>query len=102
MLIGAVLAMGLAFAAPALGQSNPQVVADAGKKTATAGGPAGANADANCREGVIESKAGGVVARAPCKPPPPPPPPPVPAPKVAPAPAPAPASAPPAPAPAPK
>jgi LPXTG-motif cell wall-anchored protein len=102
MLIVAVLAMALAFAAPALAQSNPQVVADAVNKTATAGGPAGANADANCKDGVIESKAGGVVAKAPCKPPPPPPPPPVPAPKVAPAPAPAPASAPPAPAPAPK
>src|SRR4051812_14772305 len=87
--------MALAFAAPALAQSNPQVVADAVNKTATAGGPAGANADANCKDGVIESKAGGVVAKAPCKPPPPPPP----APKAAPAPAP---KAAPAPAPAPK
>ena len=81
MLIGAVLAMVLAFAAPALAQSDPQVVADAVNKTATAGGPAGANADANCVDGVIESKAGGVVAKAPCKPPPPPPPAPAPAPK---------------------
>ena len=102
MLIGAVLAMVLAFAAPALAQSDPQVVADAVNKTATAGGPAGANADANCVDEVIESKAGGVVAKAPCKPPPPPPPAPASAPKAA-APAPAPAPAPsPAPAPAPK
>ena len=76
-----------ALAAPALAQSNSQVVADAKAKTATAGGPAGANADANCKDGVIESKAGGVVARAPCTPPPP-------APKPAPAPAPAPPPAP--------
>ena len=94
MLIVAMLAMALAFAAPALAQSNPQVVADAVNKTATAGGPAGANADANCKDGVIESKAGGVVAKAPCKPPPPPPPAPAPAPKAAPPPAPAPAPAP--------
>ena len=80
-------AMLLAFAAPALAQSNPQVVADAKAKTATAGGPAGANADANCKDGVIDSKAGGVEAKAPCKPPPPPPPAP---PKAAPPPAPAP------------
>src|SRR4051812_7788454 len=83
--------MALAFAAPALAQDDPQVVADAVNKTATAGGPAGANADANCIDEVIESKAGGVVAKAPCKPPPPPPPAPAPAPKAAPAPAPAPA-----------
>jgi hypothetical protein len=92
MLIVGVLAMALAFAAPALAQSDPQVVADAVNKTATAGGPAGANADANCVDGVIESKAGGVEAKAPCKPPPPPPP--APAPKAAPPPAPAPAPAP--------
>ena len=95
MLFIAVLAMTLAFAAPALAQSDPQVVADAKAKTATAGGPAGANADANCVDGVIESKAGGVEAKAPCKPPPPPPPAP---PKTAPPPAPAPPG-PPAPAP---
>jgi LPXTG-motif cell wall-anchored protein len=99
MLLTAMLAMMLAFAAPALAQSDPQVVADAKAKTATAGGPAGANADANCNDGIIDSKAGGVEAKAPCKPPPPPPPPPAPAPKVAPPPPPAPA---PAPAPAPK
>src|SRR3954452_3778044 len=97
MLIIAVLAMGLAFAAPALAQDAPQVVADAKAKTATAGGPAGANAEADCKDGMIESKAGGVVAKAPCKPPPPPPP----APKPAPAPPPAPAPKAPAPAPAP-
>src|SRR3954464_9809804 len=97
MLLAAVLAMALAFAAPVLAQDDPQVVADAVNKTATAGGPAGANADANCKDGVIESKAGGVVAKAPCKPPPPPAL--APASKAAPAPAPVPA---PAPAPAPK
>src|SRR3954463_7339901 len=87
--------MVIAFAAPALAQNDPQVVADAKAKTATAGGPAGANAEANCNDGVIESKAGGVVARAPCTPPPPPAPAPAPAPKAeAPAPAPAPSPAP--------
>src|SRR3954447_15780840 len=85
----------LAVAPMALAQDNPQVVADAKAKTATAGGPAGANAEANCNDGVIESKAGGVVARAPCTPPPPPAPAPAPAPKAeAPAPAPAPSPAP--------
>ena len=98
MLLVAMLAMMLAFAAPALAQSNPQIVADAVNKTATAGGPAGANADANCNDGIIDSKAGGVEAKAPCKPPPPPPPAPPPPP---PAPAPPPPPAPPAPAPAP-
>jgi LPXTG-motif cell wall-anchored protein len=88
MLLAAVLAMALAFAAPALAQDAPQVVADAKAKTAVAGGPSGATAEANCVDGMIESKAGGVVAKAPCKPPPPPPPPP--APKAPPPPAPAP------------
>src|SRR3954453_6226512 len=95
MLIVAVLAMALAFAAPALAQ-DPQVVADAKAKTAMAGGPSGANAEADCKDGMIESKAGGVVAKAPCKPPPPPPPAPkaaAPAPPPAPAPAPAPPKA---------
>ena len=78
MLLAAVLAMALAFAAPALAQDDPQVVADAKAKTAVAGGPSGATAEANCVDGMIESKAGGVVAKAPCKPPPPPPPPPAP------------------------
>ena len=96
MLLAAMLAMVLAFAAPALAQDDPQVVADAKAKTAMAGGPAGANAEADCKDGIIESKAGGVVAKAPCTPPPPPPPPP------APAPAPAPPPPPSAPAPAPK
>src|SRR3954467_7600036 len=89
MLLAAVLAMALAFAAPALAQDDPQIVADAKAKTAMAGGPEGAKAEADCKDGMIESKAGGVVAKAPCKPPPPPPP----APKAA-APAPAPAPAP--------
>jgi LPXTG-motif cell wall-anchored protein len=80
-----------AFAPAAMAQDDPQVVADAKAKTATAGGPAGANAEADCKDGVIESKAGGVVAKAPCTPPPPPPAPKAtPAPKAAPAPSPAP------------
>ena len=92
MLLVAVLAMALAFAAPALAADDPQVVADAKAKTAMAGGPSGANAEADCKDGMIESKAGGVEAKAPCKPPPPPPP----APKAAaPAPPPPPAPAPP-------
>jgi LPXTG-motif cell wall-anchored protein len=98
LLLAAMLALVLAAVVPAMAQSSdPQVVADAKAKTATAGGPSGANADANCDDGIIESKAGGVVAKAPCEKPPPPPP--APAPKAAPAPAPPPA---PAPAPAPK
>jgi len=92
MLLAAVLAVAMIAVAPALAQSDPQVVADAKAKKATAGG---AKAEADCKDGVIESKAGGGVAKAPCAPPPPPPPPP--APKAAPAPPP-----PPAPAPAPK
>src|SRR3954465_12371366 len=88
MLLVAVLAMALAFAAPALAQEDPQVVADAKAKTAMAGGPEGAKAEADCKDGMIESKAGGVVAKAPCAPPPPPPPPPAPAPPPPPAPAP--------------
>jgi len=104
MLLAAVLAVAMIAVAPALAQDDPQVVADAKAKTATAGGPAGANAEADCKDGIIESKAGGVVAKAPCEPPPPPPPPPpAPAPKGAPAPPPpAPAPPPSAPAPAPK
>ena len=75
MLLAAVLAVTMVAVAPALAQDDPQVVADAKAKTATAGGPAGANAEADCKDGMIESKAGGVVAKAPCEPPPPPPPP---------------------------
>src|ERR687890_2119128 len=105
MLLAAVLAVTMIAVAPALAQSDPQVVADAKAKEAKAGG---ASAEADCKDGVIESKAGGVVAKAPCEPPPPPPPPP--APKAAPGPPPPPAPAPPpppkaeapAPAPAPK
>src|SRR4051812_12883457 len=93
MLLAAVLAVAMIAVAPALAQDEPAIVADAATKTATAGGDAGANAEADCKDGIIESKAGGVVAKAPCEPPPPPPPPP--APKAAPAPpAPAPAPAP--------
>src|SRR3954468_602652 len=67
MLIVALLAMMLAFAAPALAD-DPKVIADAKAKTATAGA---AKAEADCKDGMIESNAGGVVAKAPCKPPPP-------------------------------
>ena len=80
MLLTAVLAMMLAFAAPALAQTGNEQV----------------KADSICDDGMIEAQAGGVVAKAPCTPPPPPPPP-APAPKAAPAPPPP----PPAPAPAP-
>jgi LPXTG-motif cell wall-anchored protein len=83
MLLAAVLAVAMIAVAPALAQDDPQVVADAKAKTAVAGGDAGAKAEADCKDGIIESKAGGVVAKAPCEPPPPPPPP---APKAAPAP----------------
>jgi LPXTG-motif cell wall-anchored protein len=111
MLLAAMFAVTMLTVAPALAQDDPQVVADAKAKTATAGGPSGANADANCDDGIIESKAGGVVAKAPCEKPPPPPPKaapapppkaaPAPPPKAAPAPPPPPAPAPPPP-PAPK
>jgi len=93
MMLAAMLTVAMIAVAPALAQDDPQVVADAVNKTATAGGPSGANADANCDDEIIESKAGGVVAKAPCEPAPAPPP------KAAPAPAPKPA--PPAPAPPP-
>ena len=105
MMLAAMLAVAMLAASPALAQDDPAVVADAKAKTATAGG---AKAEADCTDEVIEAKAGGVVAKAPCKPPPPPPPPkaapppppaPAPPPKAAPAPAP---KAAPAPAPAPK
>src|ERR687886_1913653 len=73
MLLVTMLAVALVAAAPAaFAQDNPQVVADAKAKTATAGG---AKAEADCTDGVIQSTAGGVVAKAPCTPPPPPPPP---------------------------
>ena len=86
MILAAMLAVAMLAVAPALAQDDdPQVVADAVAKTATAGGPSGANADANCDDEIIESKAGGAVAKAPCEPAPAPPP------KAAPAPAPAPA-----------
>src|SRR5215217_2177979 len=88
MMLAAMLAVAMLAASPALAQDEPAVVADAKAKTATAGG---AKAEADCTDEVIEAKAGGVVAKAPCKPAPPPPPPkaaPPPAPKAAPAPAP--------------
>ena len=81
MMLAALLAVALLAASPALAQDEPKVVADAKAKTATAGG---AKAEANCEpDQMIEAKAGGVVAKAPCPPPPPPPPPPkaAPAPK---------------------
>src|SRR5215207_4499620 len=104
MMLVAVVAA-LLVASPALAQDEPSVVADAKAKTAKAGG---AKAEADCTDEVIEAKAGGVVAKAPCKPAPPPPPPkaaPAPPPKAAPAPPPKAAPPPPpkaAPAPAPK
>jgi LPXTG-motif cell wall-anchored protein len=90
MMLAAMLAVAMLAASPALAQDDPAVVADAKAKTATAGG---AKAEADCTDEVIEAKAGGVVAKAPCKPAPPPPPKaaPAPPPKAAPAPAPAPA-----------
>jgi peptidoglycan DL-endopeptidase CwlO len=101
MMLAAMLAVALLAASPALAQDEPAVVADTKAKEAKAGG---ATAEAECKDGYIISKAGGVVAKAPCEPEPPkaapaPAPPP---PKAAPAPAaPAPAPAAPAPAPAP-
>src|ERR687886_243625 len=80
MMLAAMLAVVMLAASPALAQDEPAVVADAKAKTATAGG---AKAEADCSDQMIEAKAGGVVAKAPCKAPPPP------APKAAPAPAPA-------------
>jgi LPXTG-motif cell wall-anchored protein len=83
MLLTAVLALMLAFAAPALAQTGNEQV----------------KADSICEDGTIEAQAGGVVAKAPCTPPPPPPPP-APAPKATPAPPPPPPAPAPAPAPA--
>ena len=88
MMLAAMVAVALLAASPALAQDDPAVVADAKAKEAKAGG---ATAVAECKDGYIVSKAGGVVAKAPCEPEPPkaapaPPPPP----KAAPAPAPAP------------
>ena len=95
MLLAGMLAVATITVAPALAQDDPAVVADATAPKAKAGG---AFAEAECKDGYIESKAGGVVAKAPCEPPPPPPPPP--APKAAPAPPPPKAPAPPPPPPA--
>src|ERR687890_1738375 len=92
MMLAAMLAVAMLAASPALAQDEPAVVADPKAKEAKAGG---ATAEAECKDGMIVSKAGGVVAKAPCGPPPPPPPPP--APKAAPAPPPPPAPAPPPP-----
>src|SRR5215213_4523858 len=90
MLIAAMVAVVLLAASPALAQDEPAVVADAKAKEAKAGG---ATAEAECKDGYIVSKAGGVVAKAPCEPEPP---------KAAPAPPPQKAAPAPAPAPAPK
>ena len=98
MLTAMMVAVVLLAASPALAQDEPAVVADAKAKTATAGG---AKAEADCTDEIIEAKAGGVVAKAPCKPAPAPPPKPAPAPAPAPKAAPAPAPLPPKPAPAP-
>jgi LPXTG-motif cell wall-anchored protein len=86
MMLAAMVAVALLAASPALAQDEPAVVADAKAKEAKAGG---ATAEAECKDGYIVSKAGGVVAKAPCEPEPPkaaPPPPPAPAPAPAPAP----------------
>src|SRR5215208_896661 len=95
MMLATMLAVAMLAASPALAQDEPAVVADAKAKTATAGG---AKAEADCTDEIIEAKAGGVVAKASCKPAPPPPPKPAPVPapasKPAPAPAPAPKAAP--------
>jgi hypothetical protein len=97
-LLVAMLAVTMITVAPALAQDDPAVMADATTNTATAGG---AKAEAECKDGVIESVAGGVVAKAPCDPPlPPPPPPPAPVPPPPP-PGPVPPPPPPGPAPAP-
>src|ERR687894_2903178 len=89
MLLAAMLAVATIAVAPALAQDDPAVVADATAPKAKAGG---AFAEAECKDGYIESKAGGVVAKAPCEEPPPPPP------KAAPAPPPPAKAAPPPPA----
>jgi hypothetical protein len=88
MILAAMLAVAMIAVAPALAQDDPAIIADATTNTAGAGG---AQAEAECKDGVIEAKAGGVVAKAPCDPPPPPPPPPAPVSPPAPGPAPAPA-----------
>ncbi len=88
MMLAAMLAVAMLAASPALAQDEPQVVADAKAKEAKAGG---ATAEAECKDGYIVSKAGGVVAKAPCEPEPPKAPPPPP--KAAPAPAPPPPAA---------
>ena len=75
MMLAAMLAVALLAASPALAQDEPAVMADAKTNEAKAGG---ATAEAECKDGYIVSKAGGVVAKAPCEPEPPkaPPPPP--------------------------
>jgi hypothetical protein len=88
MMLAAMLAVALLAASPALAQDEPAVMADAKTNEAKAGG---ATAEAECKDGYIVSKAGGVVAKAPCEPEPPkaaPPPPPKAAPPPPPAPAP--------------
>jgi LPXTG-motif cell wall-anchored protein len=94
IMLAAMLAVAVLAASPALAQDEPAVVADAKANEAKAGG---ATAEAECKDGYIVSKAGGVVAKAPCEPEPPkaaPAPPPKAAPPPPPAPAPAPAPAP--------
>src|SRR5918994_1239973 len=73
MMLAAMLVVAMIAVAPALAQDDPAVIADATTNKAGAGG---AQAEAECKDGVIEAKAGGVVAKAPCETPPPPPPPP--------------------------
>ncbi|HEY6749793.1 MAG TPA: LPXTG cell wall anchor domain-containing protein [Rubrobacteraceae bacterium] len=83
MMLAAMLMVAMLAASPALAQDEPGVMADT-----------------ECKDGYIVSKAGGVVAKAPCEPEPPKAAP-APPPKAPPAPAPAPAPTP-YPAPAPK
>ena len=97
MMLAAMLAVAMLAASPALAQDEHAVMADAKTNEAKAGG---ATAEAECKDGYIVSKAGGVVAKAPCEPEPPKAAP-APPPKAAPAPPPAPAPAP-GPPPAPK
>jgi LPXTG-motif cell wall-anchored protein len=64
MMLAAMLAVAMLAASPALAQGEPAVIADAKAKEAKAGG---ATAEAECKDGYIVSKAGGVVAKAPCE-----------------------------------
>ena len=64
MILATMVAVALLVASPALAQDEPAVGADAKAKEAKAGG---ATAEAECKDGYIVSKAGGVVAKALCE-----------------------------------